>query len=118
MGGPPGGRALPRAPPHVPLGPHQDCAEYDFGAGQGPQSFLVTDFSVDCLGPAYRRVQFSSFVFICAYGVGIPLAFVLIGGFLRRLGDHLELQAFGFLMTGFKRQYRYWETLNMIRKVL
>ena len=93
----------------------QDCAEYDFGTGRGPQSFLATDFSVDCGGAAYQSVQYSSVVFILAYGVGIPLAFALLGAFLDRAD---ERQSFAFLMAGFKGEYRYWEILNMARKGL
>ena len=45
---------------------------------------LASDYAVDCDSEAYRRVQASSFAFIVAYGIGIPLAFNLLGLFLNR----------------------------------
>ena len=44
----------------------------------------MTDYSVDCNGPVYQSVQVVSTIFIVAYGVGIPLAFILLGTFLNR----------------------------------
>ena len=108
----------------------QDCVQYDFGQPVGPRAaaadagqygtrrFLSRDHSIDCASEEYHTVQRTSVVFTVVYGAGIPLAFVVLGVLLRWIDPAVELKTFAFLMIGYRRRYRYWETLHMVRKSL
>ena len=84
----------------------------------GEQSFLAKDFGISCTSPVYYGVRGTTFVFILTYGFGVPLAFVVVGQFLRKRHAALEVDTFAFLMAGFRREFRYWETLTLLRKFL
>ena len=102
----------------------QDCVTIDFGSSPdfdyGKQTLLTTNFAVDCGDKQYLRVKYISIVFTVGYGVGIPLAFNIVGLVqrLRHAGKAMEQATFAFLFAGYKWDYRYWETLNMVRKLM
>ena len=118
---PPEGRSAGERP-HNKTGPL--CSRSDFTGHPaatdlyGTQSFLAKDFSVRCSSAGYLRVRGASWAFLVAYGVGIPVAFNIVGRFLHKAHASVELNTFAFLMAGFRAEYRYWETLNLVRKGL
>ena len=84
----------------------------------GNRSVLNSDYAVDCVAPEYRAVEVVSLCFFFLYGAGIPLLFPLVGLSLRLIGGaELEMDTLAFLFVGFKKEYRYWESVNMVRKL-
>ena len=52
---------------------------------------------------------------VCA----VPLPWLCVCGFcLRYGGEALELDTLAFLYVGFKKRFRYWESVNMARKLV
>ena len=93
------------------------CDTYDFG--YGPRRFLSSDYSIDCDGPEYSFNRIVSIIFIAGYGLGIPLMFRLAGRFVNYFGGvELEMGTFAFLMGGFRTEHRYWEAINMMKKMV
>ena len=99
-----------------------DCVTYHFGPpvghvgpapeGYGRVRFLAKDYSIDCDARTFQRVQWTSYVFTVAYGLGTPLSVLVVGRVLRHTyGNLVELQTFAFLMIGYKSEYKYWETV-------
>ena len=82
-------------------------------------SVLKSDFSVDCTTPEYNAIKVISLCFFAIYGAGIPILFPLVGLILRWVGGKpLEMETLAFLYVGFKKQFRYWESVNMVRKLM
>ena len=108
------------------------CDTYDFGpppalsqagtpadrGAYGVHSYLAVDYAIDCSSQSYLRTRFASYIFTAVYGVGIPILLNVLGRFMNRCSPDLELRTFAFLMGGFRRRFRYWETLGMLRKGL
>ena len=81
-------------------------------------SVLAADLSVDCTTPEYRVVEVVSLCFFIVYGAGIPILFPLVGLVLHGIGGReLEMETLAFLYVGFKKEFRYWESVNMVRKL-
>ena len=81
-------------------------------------SLLQEDFTIDCADPGHKRMQALSLAFLGVYGVGIPAFTPVLGMLLRAAGgERMEMETFAFLFVGFKREFRYWECVNMARKL-
>ena len=78
---------------------------------------LHRDYSIKCDGPDYQFHRALSIALLLIYGIGIPLAPLVLGWVLRRDGLHLELDTFAFFCIGFRKRWRYWESVNMARKL-
>ena len=65
--------------------------------------FLTKDFSIDCNSRGYSRVRGTSWAFLFGYGIGIPVAFNVLGQFLHNANESVEMNTFAFLMAGFKK---------------
>ena len=105
-----------------------NCTEYDYGdpppgradraAEYGLHLFLAVDHRIDCLSGPYQRMRAASITCFFMYGLGIPLSFLVLGLMLKRWGAmFVEEQTLSFLIIGYKAEYRYWELLNMLRKL-
>ena len=93
------------------------CDRYVFDAA--PQKLLRDDYGVSCSSAVHHRMHTFSLVFFGAYGVGFPVGIPLAGLVMRRLrGEALEMATLSFMFVGFKKRYRYWEAVNMARKLL
>ena len=94
------------------------CDVYNFGDGTGELHLLREDYGIDCVRD-HGNMRTISLIFLGVYGVGIPIAFPLLGMlFYWRLGEPVEVDCFAFLFVGFKKKYRYWESVNLVRKLL
>ena len=89
-------------------------------------TLLKSDLGTQCVGAEYQQIQTISIIFLGMYGIGIPVMIPVIGWLLRTVGQRkageergreLEFETFAFLFVGFKKEFRYWESVNMFRKV-
>lgn len=108
---------------------------------------LTHDYNVECDSSAHQLYSTVSVVVILIFAVGVPLGFFIslklkLDSYksvppstlyvARRLCDDIGIdgaealefirsielgQTFGFMMTAYKPEYCYWETVEMFRKV-
>jgi hypothetical protein len=83
------------------------------------RSFLAADYTIECGTTEYGRWVLIARVFFFAYGMGIPLAgTVLLFTKRKTLLEKGTLATYGFLYSGYRLQYFFWEFVIMIRKML
>ena len=102
----------------------RDCPRpglrYDLSDGPIPSvSYLHEDYNVECSTAVHAQMRVTSIIFLGLYGMAIPLAFPLVGLVQRwRGGEQREMETLAFLFVGFRKEYRYWESVNMLCKLL
>ena len=103
----------------------QDCARFDLGPPPGAPDdgsasdlryVLASDYAVECSGGDYRAAQALAVLCLCVYGALGPLAAPVLGRTLWRSRE--QQAAFGFVVAQFKEQFRYWESIVMLRTLL
>eukprot|EP01061_Rhynchopus_euleeides_P018442 TRINITY_DN3051_c0_g1_i3.p1 TRINITY_DN3051_c0_g1~~TRINITY_DN3051_c0_g1_i3.p1 ORF type:complete len:552 (+),score=234.54 TRINITY_DN3051_c0_g1_i3:180-1658(+) len=81
--------------------------------------YLEVDPSVDCDTSSYAVYALLSFCALVGYGVGIPaLAFLQIWRRRKRLQTKAVVSTLGFLYSGYRRRWYFWECVTLLRKML
>eukprot|EP01061_Rhynchopus_euleeides_P024032 TRINITY_DN38851_c0_g1_i1.p1 TRINITY_DN38851_c0_g1~~TRINITY_DN38851_c0_g1_i1.p1 ORF type:complete len:370 (+),score=86.42 TRINITY_DN38851_c0_g1_i1:26-1111(+) len=81
--------------------------------------YLEADPSVDCDLPPYSMYRILSFCALVVYGVGIPaLAFFQIWRRRDELQTKAVVSTLGFLYSGYRRRWYFWECVTLLRKML
>ena len=85
---------------------------------QRNRSYLVVDQSIDCTTSEYRTYRTVAQICLVAYGLGIPLVFILFVRYVwKRVGYHRTYVMFIFLLGGFKCKSWFWQAVIMVRKL-
>lgn len=95
------------------------CRTLGVTADGTEHAFLVKDLSFQCYTPKHQLWMYALGVpYLLFYAIGIPLAAFLVLFHVRDKLDEKETQAvLGFLYSGFKKQYFYYECVVSMRKV-
>eukprot|EP01059_Diplonema_ambulator_P021623 TRINITY_DN3593_c0_g1_i4.p2 TRINITY_DN3593_c0_g1~~TRINITY_DN3593_c0_g1_i4.p2 ORF type:complete len:2014 (+),score=710.59 TRINITY_DN3593_c0_g1_i4:15280-21321(+) len=81
--------------------------------------YLKADTRIDCDKSPYGAFMVLAFLFFFLYGFGIPLVgWLLLRKYRRTLHTKNVLGTLGFLYSGFRRRFYYWEMVIMVRKML
>lgn len=76
----------------------------------------LVDLSIDCSSSGYKSTANVALFLLFAYGFGVPALLVVLGVFFKKRGGlRLEYSMLSFLLLGYRRSIRYWETVNMMR---
>ncbi|CAM9791478.1 unnamed protein product, partial [Heterosigma akashiwo] len=95
------------------------CSKFENGTYGNPDKwYLLPDHDVECYTADYWAwAMMVGLPGILAYAVGIPIAAGYALHTIRHELDTLSAQLqYGFLFTGFKREYYFWEIWITIRK--
>ena len=79
---------------------------------------LNQDYSSRCDTPEHLHLQNLTWIFLGVYGLGTPVGILLYGMYLRRRNREVELNVLAFYFVGFRPKVRYWESVNMVRKLI
>ena len=81
-------------------------------------SYLEEDASVDCSVSPYPVFQSLSVAALFLYGLGLPLlAYLRIRKHRNALRTKAVLSTLGFLYSGFRQKWYFWECIIMLRKM-
>jgi len=97
------------------------CSKFENGTYGNPDKwYLLPDHDVECYTADYWAwAMMVGLPGILAYAVGIPIAAGYALHTIRHELDTLSAQLqYGFLFTGFKREYYFWEIWITIRKIV
>ena len=90
------------------------------GGGQIDEaiSLLSVDNSVSCLSTEYTIIRLQAMAAICVYGIGVPASvFFAIKARRNRLQEKNTLLMFGFMYSGYKEEFWWWECMSLMRKL-
>jgi len=81
--------------------------------------FMLEDLEVECGTSDANRFQYGiGLMGFLVYGLGIPaLAFFVLFRRRRSLSKPRNMRVYGFIYSGFKHRWYYWESLVSLRKV-
>ena len=81
-------------------------------------SLLSVDNSVSCLSTEYTLMRLQAMVAIALYGVGVPFSvFLAIKARRHQLNEKKTMLMFGFMYSGYKDQFWWWECMSLMRKL-
>jgi hypothetical protein len=87
-----------------------NCRKIDGGI------YLTRDYSMDCDTDSHRAYEMFACFMVAIIAIGLPLMYFLILYYNRK--DLHKLKKLAFFISDYKSQYKYWECVECIRKVL